>query len=368
MQPFTNTIQKEGFTVKIIHTSDLHLDSPLTTRLDSTKVRERKSELLISFKSLTEGALACGASAVIIAGDLFDSERVGKRTLKNVVEIIGAAPSISFYYLPGNHERDALSASGVPLPENLFIFGKEWTYFSLNGTNIIGRSETAEDMFSEIKLTEDERNVIVLHGELRDRSDAEGAIGKRELEALPIDYVALGHYHSYSKTEISARCNAVYCGTPEPRGFDEAFECGYVEISVGEHSVEHKFKKSAKRHFHIIEVDASEADSDISLVYKIEKALAKIPKSDLVRIVLTGERELGKTFNTDTLLSSIKGGYYYAEIKDTTKVRISADDFKNDVSLKGEFIRGTLADGSLSDAEKEAIISLGLEVLFGSEG
>ncbi|MBO5879959.1 MAG: metallophosphoesterase, partial [Clostridia bacterium] len=199
--------------MKFFHVSDLHLDSPMTTRLDSAKVRERKNELLISFKRLTDSAEAKSAQAIIISGDLFDSERIGKRTLKNVVEIINAHSKIFFYYLPGNHERDVLKSSGITLPENLFIFGSEWTYFKLNGCNIIGRSDIRSDMFSNIKLAEDEKNILVLHGELRDRCDDGYAIGKADLESLPVDYVALGHYHSYSSHKISNRCTAVYCGT-----------------------------------------------------------------------------------------------------------------------------------------------------------
>ena len=56
--------------MRIIHTSDLHLDSPLTTRLDSNKVKERKGELLLSFKRLAEMAEAEGAEAVM--PDLID--------------------------------------------------------------------------------------------------------------------------------------------------------------------------------------------------------------------------------------------------------------------------------------------------------
>ena len=64
--------------MKIIHTSDLHLDSPLTTRLASDKVRERKNELLFSFRKNVQAAKDNGADGFIIAGDLFDSDKVGK--------------------------------------------------------------------------------------------------------------------------------------------------------------------------------------------------------------------------------------------------------------------------------------------------
>ncbi|MBO5879763.1 MAG: DNA repair exonuclease, partial [Clostridia bacterium] len=88
---------------------------------------------------------------------------------------------------------------------------------------------------------------------------------------------------------------------------------------------------------------------------------------DLVRIVLTGALPLGKRIKTDTLASSLRHSFYYVEIKDETHTKISADDFKNDISLKGEFIRSVISDGSLTDKEKNAIINLGLEVLYNDE-
>ena len=350
--------------MKILHTSDLHLDSPLTTRLDSKKVRERKAELILSFKRLAESARREGAEAFIIAGDLFDSERVGKRTLKNAIDIISAYPEISFFYLSGNHERAALSGSCLQLPDNLRLFGSDWTYFKLGNVNFIGKCDTDKDMFSSLRLNKDETNILVLHGELRDRSDELGVIGIKDAEELDLDYIALGHYHSYSKTEISRRCDAVYSGTPEGRGFDEAGDCGYVIIEAGAGKVTHRFVKSAMRTLRICEIDVTDVESDLSLIFKIEAMLKGLPREDLIRIKLVGARELGRSYSPETILSSISRSYYYIEIKDETRVKISPDDYKNDVSLKGEFIRGVLKDDSLSEKEKDAIIALGIEVLI----
>lgn len=352
--------------MKIIHTSDLHLDSPLTTRLASEKVKERKNELLLSFRKNVQSAKDGGAVGFIIAGDLFDSERVGKRTIKNVIDIIASTPEITFFYLSGNHEKLVLSQSAV-LPKNLKIFENDWTYYKLGDVNIIGRCETSPDMFSSLNLNSDEVNIIVLHGELRDRSDFDGVIGKKDAEQIPADYLALGHYHSYSKTEITPRLVAVYSGTPEGRGFDEAGACGYVTLTVNGRNVSHSFTESAKRRLEIIEVDVTDVISDVAVMNKIEKALRSVPRENLVRICLVGERELGKVFDTEAILSSLKGLYYYVEIKDESKVRICADDFKNDISLKGEFIRSVLGDTSLTDGEKASVINLGLGVLMDGE-
>ena len=128
--------------------------------------------------------------------------------------------------------------------------------------------------------------------------------------------------------------------------------------------VSHRFTKSAKRTLHIVETDVTDTPSDMALIYKIENETRSVSEDDLIRIRLVGTRELGRYFDTETILSSLRSSYYYAEIKDDTRVRISADDFKNDISLKGEFIRGVLEDEALSDKEKEAVINLGLSVLL----
>lgn len=354
--------------MKILHTADLHLDSPLTTRLDSKKVKERKSELLLSFRNLAELANKEHAEGFIIAGDLFDSEKIGKRTLRNVIDIISAYPQITFFYLSGNHEKDALQKSLLPLPENLKLFNDDWTYFKLGSINVIGRCSTSKEMFSGINLNENETNLLVMHGELRDRSDLGGVIGKKDAENLSIDYMALGHYHSYSEIKISDRCTAVYAGTPEGRGFDEIGDCGFVMIEADKRKINHSFVKSALRTLHIEEVDVTGIESDVALLYKIEKRLKAFPHGDLIRIVLVGSRKLGKGFDTQAAIASLSSSYYYVEIKDNTRVRILPDEFKNDISLKGEFIRSVLADDTLSDEEKEKVIMLGLEVLIEEVG
>ena len=210
--------------MRLIHTSDIHLDSPLTTHLSSDRVRERKRELVATFKRTVERAEMLDAIGYIIAGDLFDTEKVTRSSLENLLAIIARSPQISFFYLFGNHEKKLLVESGVELPKNLKLFDDDWTYFRLDDVVVAGRCQTAKNMFDTLKLDPTKRNIVVLHGELCDRSDEGGAIGVKEIEKLPIDYLALGHYHTYSATSIGPRCTAVYSGVAEGRGFDEVGE------------------------------------------------------------------------------------------------------------------------------------------------
>ena len=351
--------------MRLIHTSDIHLDSPMTSRLSPREARERKRELTDSFRRMTEEAAKLGACGVIIAGDLFDNERVSVKTLDLVMGIIENAVGITFFYLPGNHERNRLTESGVKIPENLVVFGDEWTSYRFGNVTISGCTEIKAETISSLSLDKDRINIAVLHGELADRTQAPDKIGIKELENTGIDYLALGHYHSYSETPFGIRSRAVYSGTPEGRGFDETGDKGYVIIDVDSESLTSRFVKRAVRTLHAVNVDVSGADREIEIENRVAHAVSEISRCDLVRVILTGEHEPSVKRDLDALTLRFENAFFHFEIKDASRMRISGDDYKNDKSLKGEFIRLVLAKDELSDKEKEAIIECGIRALAG---
>ena len=351
--------------MKIIHTSDIHMASRLTARLPSSKVASRRRELTESFFRVCREGMNMGASAMIIAGDMFDSEKATKKDLDGALTIIERAENMTFFYLPGNHERNLLRDSGEALPKNLLIFGNDWTYFKLGNVTIAGRCETSPDMFDTLSLDSSHKNVVVLHGELRDRSKEGGVIGLRDAENKGIDYLALGHYHSYSSGKIDKRGTYAYSGTPEGRGFDEVGELGFILVNLSDELVAHKFVSSSKRKLLIRDVDISGALRTSDIQTKIENALAGIGSEHLIRVNFTGMRELELRCDKEFLTRRFSEKFYYFEIKDSSKLLTRAEDYKYDKSLKGEFIRLCLADDSLSDEEKEKIIHCGLSALAG---
>ena len=64
--------------MKIIHTADIHLDSPLTHAANRQK---RRFELLQALSNLSEYANNNNVSAIIIAGDLFDDQFTTNKTI-----------------------------------------------------------------------------------------------------------------------------------------------------------------------------------------------------------------------------------------------------------------------------------------------
>ena len=350
--------------MKIIHTSDLHLESSMT-KLSPSRARERREELFQTFERMVKEASRVGADLFIIAGDLFDSERYTRRVADRVAGVIARYPEIDFLYLVGNHEEGSFTERLTALPKNLKLFGEDWTYYNYGEVTIAGRTSMTPDMFSTLSLDVGRRNILVLHGMVKESAGESEGISLPLARERGIDYIALGHYHSYTVHQIDRRGVAVYSGTPEGRGFDEAGECGFVLINADGEGVSHSFTKFAKRTVRITEVDLTDVDSSRELDARVESALSVIPYEDIVRLSLIGRR--APTFYPDCAALTRRWGerFYYFEAEDDSKTRIDPEDYRYDKSILGEFIRLVYARDDLTDEEKESIIRCGIGAMQG---
>ena len=129
--------------MKIIHCADIHLDSPLNSILSYEKAKVRKREILLSFLSLVDFAVENDVRAVIIAGDLFDSNIISSETEKTLFEKISSDENIDFLYLKGNHDFDVKFKT--ELPKNFKMFQNEFNSFCYDNVCIGGVFPTDED-------------------------------------------------------------------------------------------------------------------------------------------------------------------------------------------------------------------------------
>ena len=231
--------------MKIIHCADIHLDSKMSANLTKEKARERKTELLTTFQNMVAYGAEQGVSAIIIAGDLFDTKNVSA-TARNVVkDLIQGHPQIAFYYLQGNHDEGSFTSSLSELPENLHLFGNNWTSYELSGTeNTSGKGvavtgveltpENSGSIYHTLSLDADQCNIVVLHGQESEYSARDKAeiIHLTALKNKGIDYLALGHIH-----RPSSFCDgrARYCGSPFPLSFDEQYPHSVSLVTIAAH-------------------------------------------------------------------------------------------------------------------------------------
>ena len=130
--------------VRIIHTGDIHLDSPFSG-LDVKRAEIRKNELRAAFVTMMSYAKKNAVDIVLIAGDLFDSEYVTRETVALIVREAKNCPA-EIFIAAGNH--DPISETSVYVkegifPENVHIFsGEELEKVSLDrlGVDVYGYS------------------------------------------------------------------------------------------------------------------------------------------------------------------------------------------------------------------------------------
>lgn len=403
--------RKVGNSMKLIHCADLHLDSKMESHLSKEQAKQRKTELLETYMNMVDYAETNGVSAVLIAGDLFDKKVIGVHAKKTVMDTIRQHPDINFYYLQGNHDlsgfisnqeksnRDAdhttedtnavenivnaveKDTEGSEIPKNLHTFSEHWQSY------ILGTSEKGNIVLTGVELNADNQNtiyetlllrpqdfnIVTLHGQLAKYKpkDHVEVINLGELRNKSIDYLALGHVHSYEEGQLLPRGVYCYPGCLEGRGFDETGEHGFVLLDINEESLtmQRTFVPFAKRNFYAVPVDVSACLSTTEMLPLVEKALndCEANPKDLVKIVLTGNVDVNCEKNPELIVSRFKDRYYYLRVKDETKVAVHYTDFKNDKSLKGELVRLLEEDSSLSEDEKSAIIRVGLQALNGEQ-
>ncbi len=112
--------------------------------------------------------------------------------------------------------------------------------------------------------------------------------------------------------------------------------------------------------------DAVRTDYVTELAARIQKAAQGISPDDMVEFLLMGEISPEADLSVSYLQNQIAGSFFFAKVKDETRLAVEPERYRNDVSLKGEFIRQVLAS-ELTDADKAAVIRAGLQALSGEE-
>ena len=360
--------------MKIIHCSDLHLDSKMQSNLDSFKAKERRDEILITYQNMIRYALDNDVRIILIAGDLFDKNNITIKAKNIVLGSIKNNPQIDFIYLKGNHDEKGFISDLEEIPSNLKLFNnKQWTTYRYGKITISGiefGGITNYEIYNTLMLNKTDLNIVTMHGQEAkyEGKDKTEIINIQNLKNKNIDYLALGHIHSFKQANIDIRGIYCYSGCLEGRGFDECGEKGFVLIDIDEQNLklESKFIPFAQRYLYEIKVDITDTKSTIDVEQKIDDIITKLEKSALIKIVLIGKVDIDSERDINYLEKKYNNIYYFAKICDETTLKIDYMSYENDASLKGEFIRLVLSQ-NLPEDEQKRIITTGIKALSGEE-
>lgn len=349
--------------MKLIHCSDLHLDSKMEA-LPPHKARERQNEIRLTFERMVRFARDNGVRAVMISGDLFDTQRVSAVTVSFVLDVIRRAPEVDFLYLRGNHDEGRFAFEGRELPENLRIFSQCWQGYDY-GDAVIWGAEICEGIYDSLPFDRSRCNIVMLHGQTGTET-GEDRVCLPRLRNCGISYLALGHIHSYEKQRLDVEGVWCYSGCMEGRGFDECGEKGFVMLDVSAQGLTAEFVPFAYRGLHNVQVDISGLYTVAEIREAMAMASAGIDRKDLVKFTLTGGFNADTQKDTGFLRRAFEDEFYFVRIKDESRLAIQREDYINDVSLKGAFIRAVMAS-DMDEKRKENVILLGLAALKGEE-
>lgn len=351
--------------MKLIHTADLHLGSKIESKFPPEKAKQRRAELRNSFARMIERAKELGATAILVAGDAFDTDPATPEDLSFFFGAIRHNPDLDFLLLHGNHDKR------VPFPadlSNLFLFGKEWSVREKDGVAVSGIEITKENcatLYDDFKPIPGKVNIVTLHGRLGSSPD-EDVVVLKKLADRGIDYLALGDYHARQDGKLDARGVWAYPGCPEGRGFDEPGEKGFLLLTVENGAVKTEFIPHACRTLFAIDCDLSGASGDYEATEIARKAIAAIPAKDPIRVNLTGKVAFDRTGLAEKIESRLSGDgkHFFVSVKDRTTPALDLDAIRGELSLRGEFLR-LLDEKDLPEETKNAILETGLRALSG---
>jgi DNA repair exonuclease SbcCD nuclease subunit len=231
---------------RFLHTSDWQIGISRAFLGEETGTRYAQARIE-AVRRLARLAREEDCAFTVVAGDVFETNQVDRRTVSRLLEAMAGFPG-PVYILPGNHDpldpgsvysRESFlqskppqvqvlrDAKPIPTPAGIEVVGAPWI-------SKHPRRDLAAEALSALAPSPGIPRVLVAHGAVDLLApDAEHPAVIRTLaleDALSrgvVSYVALGDRHSRTAVGTTGRIH--YSGTPEVTDFDEV-DPGYALV------------------------------------------------------------------------------------------------------------------------------------------
>lgn len=360
--------------IRLIHAADLHLDSPFEG-LSEQRAAQRRGEQRALLGRIADLAKSENARLLLLSGDLFDSAGAYPETaelLRSCLERAG----VPVFIAPGNHDPYTKSSAWtrMRLPENVHVFSSpriDCVDLPELNVRVWGAGFVDRDcpgLLSDFTAAKKEgvTDLMCLHGEVGVPGSRYNPISEADMAASGMDYIALGHVHTYSGPRRAGNAFYAWPGCTEGRGFDECGEKGLIIADVEPGNVNLRFHPLGGRRYEILRVDAGAEDA----AECVRRALPESSERDIFRVVLTGERAFAP--DLAAISRALEGKTYALQLRDATTLRRDVWERAAEDSLRGEFLKRlrVMYAAAQSDGEREKITRAarwGLSALDGGE-
>ena len=322
-----------GKTVKMLLCADLRLGAVSTERLDLTQSRKWQAARNERYADLIDRATQNNATYIAFFGRIFGQERVSESVIDTLFKAIREEASMTVLVFLTTNEFKRISYRN-DIPDNLHLI------------NVQGQDSYLDDSVAlrlksntiELQLGENDTIIVSRDGE-----------GRYLLNGMPGECVIPSF---------------------EPIGFEDAqdtrFGFGVMEWTENQLG-QYQIRKTSKYSYKAIELKILPEDDEKEIVWKINNAIKTIDHDTFLRITITGRSAFGLTMNSDALKKQLQNRIFFVEVYDNTVMDIDEEAFETDISLRSEFVRLALQDDSLSESERNRLISCGWNALNGRE-
>ena len=325
--------------VKILHAADFHMDSPFES-LPEEKALVRRREQRGLLERIAAVVNDEQIELVLFSGDLLDSATSYYET-QEVLYRAFKQMNAEVFISPGNHDYYCPKSpyAYVRFPENVHIFTSPiigCVTLERLGVRVWGAAfndQYSKPLLPGFKVPDgDCIDIMVLHGDTG--GDDYNHIQEADIAESGLDYLALGHIHSFSGFKQAGKTRYAYPGCPEGRGFDETGEKGLITGTVDKKDSALRFRPLGGRAYKIHQVDLTDA---VDAADAVISSLPDNTERDIYRILLTGE--YGGETDVSSLQERLSEQFFHLTVIDQTRPPRDVWAAAGDDTLRGVFLQ-----------------------------
>lgn len=220
-------------TLRILHTADLHLDSPLRSLAlkDAPLAAQVRSASRRALETMVQYCVDEDVAAFLIAGDLYDGQERSAKTAAYLATQMQrlAQANVQVFYIKGNHDAENPIAGEIALPANVHVFDGKGSKVQLGDHPVYIHGVSFRERYAPQSLlpkypapVPSALNIAMMHTSLSGAAghDPYAPCTVSDLAQAGFDYWALGHVH---KRQVHGETPwIVMPGIPQGRDIGEA--------------------------------------------------------------------------------------------------------------------------------------------------
>ncbi len=361
--------------LRLLHTADVHLGARHAD-LGEQAAAQRERQFA-AFRATVDLAVEERVDAVLIAGDLFDSNTQPRRSVERAAAELRrlADAAIRTVVIPGTHDvydgasvyraYDLAALAGLPADtDRLAVLTPDRPDVVLGPLDlavharVFATKRAPRSPLAGFDVAGDDRaswHVGMVHGSLlipgRTEHD-EVVFTSEEVAATHLDYLALGHWHSTQRGQAGATLWA-YSGAPEPVAVDQDRAGNVLLVTLAERDggrhVDVEERRVGRTRFDRLDVDAAAVGSQPALVER----LAALADPDLVLDVrLIGVRPDDLDLAPDEVERELAERFFRLRVRDAAAAALPEGPLPPQDTIVGALVRDL--SGEIAEAEAVA--------------